>query len=102
GTRPSIRARTCRQRAMNGAPSPYPPWQCRASRPCRERAYNGPIRAAETGPILAFRRFGKCDFLRRPMSPPKPPRILIADDNPQGLELLEAYLSGTDYVVETA
>lgn len=32
----------------------------------------------------------------------KPPRILIADDNSQGLELLEAYLSGTDYVVETA
>src|SRR5579863_8242884 len=36
------------------------------------------------------------------MSPPAPPRILIADDNPQGLELLEAYLSGTDYAVETA
>ena len=30
------------------------------------------------------------------------PRILIADDNPQGLELLEAYLSGTGYAVETA
>ena len=30
------------------------------------------------------------------------PRILIADDNPQGLELLEAYLSGTDFAVETA
>jgi PleD family two-component response regulator len=34
--------------------------------------------------------------------PPAPtsnrkPRILIADDNPQGVELLEAYLSGTDY-----
>jgi DNA-binding response OmpR family regulator len=25
------------------------------------------------------------------------PRILIADDNPEGVELLEAYLSGTDY-----
>jgi two-component system alkaline phosphatase synthesis response regulator PhoP len=36
------------------------------------------------------------------MSPSAPPRILIADDNPQGLELLEAYLSGTDYAVETA
>src|SRR5260370_6697627 len=30
------------------------------------------------------------------------PRVLIADDNPQGVELLEAYLSGTDYDVETA
>ena len=30
------------------------------------------------------------------------PRILIADDNPQGLELLEAYLSGSAYAVETA
>jgi two-component system, OmpR family, alkaline phosphatase synthesis response regulator PhoP len=25
------------------------------------------------------------------------PRILIADDNPQGVELLEAYLAGSDY-----
>jgi CheY-like chemotaxis protein len=31
-----------------------------------------------------------------------PPRILIADDNPQGVELLEAYLAGTDYDIETA
>jgi two-component system alkaline phosphatase synthesis response regulator PhoP len=30
------------------------------------------------------------------------PRVLIADDNPQGVELLEAYLSGSDYDVETA
>ena len=29
-------------------------------------------------------------------------RILIAEDNPQGLELLEAYLDGTDYEVDTA
>jgi two-component system alkaline phosphatase synthesis response regulator PhoP len=29
-------------------------------------------------------------------------RILIADDNLQGVELLEAYLGGTDYAVETA
>ena len=29
-------------------------------------------------------------------------RILIAEDNPQGVELLEAYLAGTDYVVQTA
>ncbi len=28
---------------------------------------------------------------------PRRPRILIADDNPQGVELLEAYLSGSDY-----
>jgi CheY-like chemotaxis protein len=31
-----------------------------------------------------------------------PPRVLIADDNPQGVELLEAYLSGSDYEVATA
>ena len=36
------------------------------------------------------------------MPEPQAPRILIADDNPQGLELLEAYLSGTDYAVATA
>ncbi|MBM4070192.1 MAG: response regulator [Planctomycetes bacterium] len=29
-------------------------------------------------------------------------RVLIADDNPQGLELLEAYLSETDYEIRTA
>jgi two-component system alkaline phosphatase synthesis response regulator PhoP len=32
----------------------------------------------------------------------RPPRVLIADDNPQGVELLEAYLSETDYEVRTA
>lgn len=32
----------------------------------------------------------------------KLPRILIADDNAQGVELLEAYLSGPDYELETA
>jgi CheY-like chemotaxis protein len=31
-----------------------------------------------------------------------PPRILIADDNPQGVELLEAYLAGGDYDLRTA
>jgi CheY-like chemotaxis protein len=30
------------------------------------------------------------------------PRILIADDNPQGVELLEAYLAGGDYDIRTA
>jgi DNA-binding response OmpR family regulator len=30
------------------------------------------------------------------------PRILIADDNPQGVELLEAYLADTGYEVSTA
>lgn len=30
------------------------------------------------------------------------PRVLIADDNPQGVELLEIYLSGNDYEVATA
>jgi two-component system, OmpR family, alkaline phosphatase synthesis response regulator PhoP len=33
---------------------------------------------------------------------PAPPRILIADDNVQGVELLEAYLSGGDYELATA
>jgi two-component system alkaline phosphatase synthesis response regulator PhoP len=33
---------------------------------------------------------------------PRPPRVLIADDNPQGAELLEAYLSSTDYELRTA
>ncbi|MFO0968793.1 MAG: response regulator [Gemmataceae bacterium] len=32
----------------------------------------------------------------------QPPRILIADDNPQGVELLEAILMGTDYEIQTA
>jgi two-component system alkaline phosphatase synthesis response regulator PhoP len=30
------------------------------------------------------------------------PRVLIADDNPQGVELLEAYLTGCAYEIETA
>ena len=29
-------------------------------------------------------------------------RILIADDNPEGLELLEAYLDASDYDIDTA
>jgi CheY-like chemotaxis protein len=29
-------------------------------------------------------------------------RVLIAEDNPEGMELLEAYLAGTDYDVQTA
>src|SRR3954454_8039285 len=32
----------------------------------------------------------------------RPARVLIADDNPQGVELLEAYLAETDYDTETA
>src|SRR3954451_16180525 len=35
-------------------------------------------------------------------APDRPPRVLIADDNAQGLELLEAYLSETDCDLETA
>src|SRR5579871_1886317 len=35
-------------------------------------------------------------------APPRPPRVLIADDNPQGAELLEAYLTETDCEVQTA
>jgi DNA-binding response OmpR family regulator len=37
-----------------------------------------------------------------PAAEARPARILIADDNPQGVELLEAYLGGTDYDIETA
>lgn len=37
-----------------------------------------------------------------PPTPSRPPRVLIADDNPQGVELLEAYLSESDYDIETA
>jgi DNA-binding response OmpR family regulator len=37
-----------------------------------------------------------------PPTTPGLPRILIADDNPQGVELLEAYLSGCDYELSTA
>jgi DNA-binding response OmpR family regulator len=32
----------------------------------------------------------------------RPARVLIADDNPQGVELLEAYLGQTDYDLQTA
>lgn len=34
--------------------------------------------------------------------PAEAERILIADDHPQGVELLEAYLSGTPYQLRTA
>jgi two-component system alkaline phosphatase synthesis response regulator PhoP len=34
--------------------------------------------------------------------PPGPPRVLIADDNPQGAELLEAYLADTEYELRIA
>jgi DNA-binding response OmpR family regulator len=33
---------------------------------------------------------------------PRCPRVLIADDNPQGVELLEAYLSDSNYEIATA
>ena len=35
-------------------------------------------------------------------APPRPPRVLIADDNPQGAELLEAYLGDCGYELRTA
>ena len=34
--------------------------------------------------------------------PAGPPRVLIADDNPQGVELLEAYLGDHEYQIRTA
>ncbi len=36
------------------------------------------------------------------MEPKAPARILIADDNPQGVELLEAYLGDGPYEIRTA
>ncbi len=36
------------------------------------------------------------------MSASNPARILIAEDNPEGAELLEAYLDGADYDIEIA
>jgi two-component system alkaline phosphatase synthesis response regulator PhoP len=33
---------------------------------------------------------------------PRPPRVLIVDDNPQNADLLEAYLSTCDYELRTA
>src|SRR5438105_1318330 len=33
---------------------------------------------------------------------PHTPRILIADDNPQNVELLDAYLADSDYDIRTA
>lgn len=37
-----------------------------------------------------------------PISSPQPNRILIADDNQQNRELVEAYLSDEDYIIEMA
>jgi two-component system, OmpR family, alkaline phosphatase synthesis response regulator PhoP len=38
----------------------------------------------------------------RPVDASRAARVLIADDNPQGAELLEAYLAETDYDVQIA
>jgi DNA-binding response OmpR family regulator len=38
----------------------------------------------------------------KPLTEERPPRVLIADDNPQGAELLEAYLSATECAVRIA
>ena len=35
-------------------------------------------------------------------TPNAQPRVLIADDHPEGVELLEAYLAGTDYETQIA
>ncbi len=35
-------------------------------------------------------------------TPNAQPRVLIADDHPEGVELLEAYLTGTDYETQGA
>jgi DNA-binding response OmpR family regulator len=37
-----------------------------------------------------------------PQGQSRPARILIADDNPAGLELLEAFLTGADFDIQTA
>ncbi len=36
------------------------------------------------------------------LAEPRPPRVLIVDDNPQGAELLEAYLSESNYELRMA
>src|SRR5437870_10563865 len=41
-------------------------------------------------------------FARRPAMPDRPARILIAEDNPQGAELLDAYLGESGWEVATA
>ncbi len=41
-------------------------------------------------------------FLPKNLEVERRPRILIADDNPQGVELLEAYLAETDCDIRTA
>jgi CheY-like chemotaxis protein len=38
----------------------------------------------------------------KPAEPSRLARVLIADDNPQGVELLEAYLAECDYDIQTA
>jgi two-component system alkaline phosphatase synthesis response regulator PhoP len=38
----------------------------------------------------------------RPAAPARPPRVLIADDDPKGAELLEAYLADSDCDLRTA
>jgi DNA-binding response OmpR family regulator len=37
-----------------------------------------------------------------PPTPEPPPRVLIAEDDPQSAELLEAYLADTGYEIQTA
>src|SRR5262245_26461919 len=80
------------------------------------RLAQAPLRSAGTRPAerddsLKFSnpQILKFSNLEAPMPSPnpqsqeqRPARILIADDDPQGVELLEAYLAGTDYDVQTA
>jgi two-component system, OmpR family, alkaline phosphatase synthesis response regulator PhoP len=40
--------------------------------------------------------------LRKSKEASRPARVLIADDNPQGVELLEAYLAESDFDVQSA
>jgi PleD family two-component response regulator len=40
--------------------------------------------------------------MESPAAESRPPRVLIADDNPQGAELLEAYLGDSGYELRTA
>jgi PleD family two-component response regulator len=60
--------------------------------------------------LLALRAHKLLVFREAVMQPPQAPsgdvknrpRILIADDNPQGVELLEAYLADADYELAVA
>src|SRR5213076_662020 len=85
-----------------------PPGLCQTTPEAPFRPGRGPVRIGPTGdrdrPIAPVRPSGAAAVVRRAgMDQPKgPPKILIADDNQQNVELLEAYLAGIDCEIRTA